>query len=93
MVTWNIQSLGPTLKAIKTRLAWTVHGQVNERTKVVHCSKVVALRACTEQSGVISTPNKFSEKESAGIKNEAPAHRDDNVVPEFGKDILIKDRL
>lgn len=91
VVTGNIQSLGSTLKPIETRLGWTVQGLQHEPKRVVHCSNVVALHVCSEQSDATSTMKQFLEQESTSIKNDALAHRDDCVIPEFSKDTSIKD--
>lgn len=71
VVTGNIQSLGPTLKPIETRLGWTVQGLQHESKRVVHCSNVVALHVCSEQSDATATMKQFLEQESTSIRNFA----------------------
>lgn len=89
IVTGNIKTVGPCMKAVETRLGWTVQGPVPTPTKIVHCKNVVVLHA--SPSDVTSALKQFWELETIGIKDPTNTSTQDQVLEDFEKNIRLVD--
>ncbi|XP_064470203.1 uncharacterized protein LOC135384953 [Ornithodoros turicata] len=91
LVTGRVLRLGSSLRAVETRLGWTVHGVCPESGIIKHCNQALVLRIAVDELETDTTLKKFWQLESIGVTPDADDERDNTVLRQFSETVKLKE--
>lgn len=92
LVTGTVKPVHEKLKAVETRLGWTVQGPLSATTNVIQSASVVVLRTTVTEQDISKLLTRFWDLESIGIKAEHEETKvADSVLENFENNIKKKD--
>ncbi|XP_077548213.1 uncharacterized protein LOC144161022 [Haemaphysalis longicornis] len=91
IVTGAVRPVHGKLKAVETKLGWTVQGPLPAAADIIQCANVVVLRTSVEDQEISKLLTRFWDLESIGMKaEEERAMSNDSVLTNFEDTISKK---
>ncbi|XP_064465083.1 uncharacterized protein LOC135376504 [Ornithodoros turicata] len=91
LVTGEVIRLGRALRAVETRLGWTVHGATSEAGRSHESNQALVLRVSANQEQQDNYVQKFWQLEAIGVAPETEKSESDSALRRFGETVTLNE--
>ncbi|XP_064465049.1 uncharacterized protein LOC135376466, partial [Ornithodoros turicata] len=91
LVTGEVIRLGRALRAVETRLGWTVHGATSEAGRSHESNQALVLRVSANQDQQDNYVQKFWQLEAIGVAPETEKSESDSALRRFGETVTLNE--